>query len=356
MAARPRKHHRKRRFGEAADAAAAADVENRPTGARPVWSGTISFGLVAVPVNLFAAVRPADAALRMLAPSGEPLQRHYQCPEEGKDTPWEDLVRGFEIADGEFVPLTDDELDSIAPRKTRDIDLQRFVKVEELDPFLFERPYVLTPTGDSTKPYRLLADAMEREGRAGIATFVMRTKEYLVAIVAQRGILWAQTLRFAGEVRSPKDAGLPKVAKPAKQDVAAFVRTIESHTKKEITREQLVERRGEKLRALAEKKLKKGEDVVEPKTPAPVEEPTEAPDLFAQIRSSLRLVGADGKDGKDGKNGKDGAARTARGAAKRRATAASRPRASRRSGAASSGRSRPTRRRSKPARRARSAS
>jgi DNA end-binding protein Ku len=350
MATRPRKHHRKRHFGDAAEAAAADEVANRPTGARPVWSGTISFGLVAVPVNLFSAVRPADAALRMLAPSGEPLQRHYQCPEDGKDTPWEELVRGFEVDDGKFVALTDAELDSIAPRKTRDIDLQRFVPVDELDPFLFERPYVLTPTGDSTKPYRLLADAMEAEGKAGIATFVMRTKEYLVAIVAQRGILWAQTLRFAGEVRSPKDAGLPKAAKPDAKDVAAFVRTIEAHAKKEVARDQLVERRAEKLRALAARKLKKGEDVVEPTTTAPVEEPTEAPDLFEQIRSSLRLVGKDGADGSRGANG------TGAAAPKRRATGASRPRASRRSGAASSGRTPARRRRAKPARRARSAS
>jgi DNA end-binding protein Ku len=350
MAARTRKHHRKRRFGEAAEAAAAAETANRPAGARPIWSGTISFGLVAVPVNLFSAVRPADAALRMLAPSGEPVRRHYQCPEEGRDAPWEELVRGFEVGDGEFVPLTDEELDAIAPRKTRDIDLRRFVPVGELDPFLFERPYVLTPTGDSTKPYRLLAEAMEQSGRAGVATFVMRTKEYLVAILAQDGILWAETLRFAGEVRTPKDAGLPKAVKPAAKDVAAFVRAIELHTKKTVTREQLVERRSERLRALAERKAKKGQDVVEPETEAPVEEPTEAPDLFEQIRSSLRLVGANGSSAA---HRPDGAPATKKG---KRATAASRPRASRRSGAASSARSRSTRRRPRRARRARSAS
>jgi DNA end-binding protein Ku len=350
MATRPRKHHRKRHFGSAGDAGDAAASESRPTGARPVWSGTISFGLVAVPVNLFSAVRPADAALRMLGPSGEPLQRHYVDPESGKDAPWEQLVRGFEIDDGKFVELTDDELEAIAPRKSRDIDLQRFVPVEDLDPFLFERPYVLTPTGDSTKPYRLLADAMEAEGKAGIATFVMRTKEYLVAILAQGGILWAQTLRFAGEVRTPKDVGLPKRAEPDAKDVAALVHTIEAHTKKAVTREQLVEARSEKLRALAERKAKKGQDVVEPETVPEVEEPTEAPDLFEQIRSSLKLVGANG-------NGSAGdRASRSNGAAHRAVRAPARRPASRRSGAASSSRSRPTRRRAKRAGKARSAS
>jgi DNA end-binding protein Ku len=316
--------------------ATAGDAGEQPGGARPIWSGTISFGLVAVPVNLFSAVRPADAALRMLAPSGEPLQRHYENPESGKDAPWEQLVRGFELDDGKLLPLTDAELEAIAPRKTRDIDLRRFVPVGELDPFLFERPYVLTPNGESTKPYRLLAEAMESAGRAGIATFVMRTKEYLVAILAQHGILWAQTLRFADEVRTPKQAGLPARAEPDAADVAAFEHAIAAHGRKAIAREQLVERRSEKLRALALQKAKKGEDVVEPTTLPVADDPSEAPDLFAQIRSSLRLV----------RGGKP----------KQRLKPAARRPAAPRSGAASSGRTKAKRRRAKSATKARSAS
>src|SRR5687767_6367594 len=95
-------------------------------GPRPIWSGTISFGLVTVPVNLFPAVRPADSALRMLAPSGAPVERHFVCPEHDKDVAWSDLVRGFELEDGQYVPLSDEELEAIAPRKSRDIDLKRF--------------------------------------------------------------------------------------------------------------------------------------------------------------------------------------------------------------------------------------
>lgn len=263
---------------------------------RPIWSGTISFGLVAVPVNLFPAVRPADAGLRLLAPSGEPVERHYLCPEHDQDVPWDELVRGYEFEDGNHVTVTEEELTAIAPRKSRDIDLRRFVPRDELDPLLFERAYVLTPAGESTKPYRLLATAMAKGGKVGIATFVMRTKEYLVAIVPHRGVLWAETLRFAGELRRPKEIGLPAAGKVASADVAAFERLIHGLEREEITRDQLVERRSERLRALAERKLAKGEDVVvaAPAAAEPGEggadETAASPDLFEAIRSSLKLL------------------------------------------------------------------
>jgi DNA end-binding protein Ku len=299
---------------------------------RPIWSGTISFGLVAVPVNLFPAVRPADAGLRLLAPSGEPVERHYLCPEHGKDAPWDQLVRGYELDDGKHVTLTDDELEAIAPRKSRDIDLRRFVPREELDPLLFERAYVLTPAGESTKPYRLLAAAMAKGGKVGIATFVMRTKEYLVAIVPHRGVLWAETLRFAGELRAPKDLGLTAAKKTAAADVAAFTKVIHRLERDEVSRDELVERRSVRLRSLAERKLAKGDDVVVASAPAAAddgaatEEAAASPDLFESIRSSLQLL--------RGKS--DGAARSPTKSLK----AGRRPRASPRSTTASSGRSR----------------
>src|SRR5690349_20022857 len=177
------KHHRRTKplvEKPAAEQPEPAAEQTGGTGARPIWSGTISFGLVAVPVNLFPAVRQPDSALRMLAPDGAPVERHFVCPEHRKDVEWSELVRGFEVDDGRYVPVTDEELEAIAPRKSRDIDLRRFVPRADLDPFLFERAYVLAPTGESTKAYRLLAKVMEDEGKAGIATFVMRTKEYLV--------------------------------------------------------------------------------------------------------------------------------------------------------------------------------
>jgi DNA end-binding protein Ku len=158
--------------GHRHDGHGAADQER--AGPRAIWTGTLSFGLVAVPVNLFPAVRPAGASLRLLAPDGTPVQRRWVCSEEDKDVPWDELVRGFEVGKG-YVVLTDEELESVAPRRSRDIDLRLFVPADELDPFLFERAYVLAPGGESVKPYRLIAEVMEREGKAGVATFVLRS-------------------------------------------------------------------------------------------------------------------------------------------------------------------------------------
>lgn len=278
----------------AREAGAAPEHDGDAPRVRPTWSGTISFGLVSVPVNLYPAVRATGATLRVLGPDGTPLQRRYVSTDGATEVPWNELVRGYETESGDHVVLTDEELESVAPRKSRDIDLRRFVPADSLDPMLFVRPYVLTPAGDSTKPYRLLAAAMEREKRIGIATFVMRTKEYLVAILARDGILWAETLRFAGEVRSPADVGLRAARKAPARAVAAFERILRDHEQEAIDREDLAESRQAQLLALAERKAKHDEDVVEP---PPVEsdadvamESEDAPDLFATIERSLRLV------------------------------------------------------------------
>ena len=121
------------------------------------------------------------------------------------------MIRGYEVEKEKYVVITDEELEKLAPKKGRDIDLRRFVKQESIPPVYFDRSYFLTPGQGSEKAYRLLAETMEKEDLAGIATFVMRGKEYLVAIFPENGILRAETMRFSDELRSPKDIGLPAV-------------------------------------------------------------------------------------------------------------------------------------------------
>src|SRR6185436_16804809 len=115
----------------------------------------------------------------------------------------------YEIAKDKYVVVTDEELERLEPEKSRDIDLRHFVKAEEIAPMYFEHAYFLAPAGGSLKAYQLLAETMERKGRAGLATFVMRDKEYIVAILAENGILRAEILRFPDEIRTPKEIGLP---------------------------------------------------------------------------------------------------------------------------------------------------
>ena len=225
-------------------------------GPRPFWSGTISFGLVSVPVALYPGSRSVGVSLRMLAPDGTPLARRYYCPEEEIEISPDEIVRGYEVGDGRFVVVEDDELERLAPEKSRDIDLRRFVPRDDLDPRYFDRAYFLVPAGDSTKAYRLLAAVMERSGRAGIATFVMRGKEYLVALLADDGILRAETLRFPAEVRTPEAVGLPEPGKPSAGLVKAMKAAIEALAEDELAEDELADRRTERLRRLGKEKAR----------------------------------------------------------------------------------------------------
>ena len=229
---------------------------------RPFWSGTITFGLVSVPVNLMAAHRSNRVSLRMVSPEGQPLARRYFTSRDAKPLDWDDIVRGYEIEKDRFVVVDDDELERLAPERSRDIDLRVFVKATDIDPKYFERAYYLTPAGSSTKAYRLLAKVMEDTGRAGIATFVMRAKEYLVAILAEHGILRAETLRFADEIRSLDDIGLPDPVEPKAADVRRIEKAIDALAEDALDRKELVDRSAQRLNELVARKAKSGEDVV----------------------------------------------------------------------------------------------
>jgi Ku protein len=189
---------------------------------RPFWSGTLTFGLVSIPVNLFPAQQSGRMSLRMIDEDGTPLSRRYFCMVEDVEVTYDELVRGYEIEKDEYVTVTDEELEALEPEKTRDIDLTRFVGRDEIDPMFFDRAYYLAPAGNSNKAYRLLAATLDETRRAGIATFVMREKEYLVAILSDNGILRAETLRFQDEVRSAEDLGLPEAVTPPPASVKKF--------------------------------------------------------------------------------------------------------------------------------------
>ncbi len=234
----------------------------QPDGMRPFWSGTITFGLVTVPVNLYAALRSRGVALRMLGPDEAPVQRRYVCSKDGKVLDADDIVRGYEIEKGKFIVVTDEELEAVEPRKSREIDLQLFVDLDAIDPIYFQRAYYLVPSGGTNKAYRLLAEVMEKKKQAGIATFVMRAKEYMVAIIAENGILRAETLRFHDEIRKPTDVGLPKIAKPAPADVKKLETQIAKHAKK-FEVDELLDDYSERLEKLVAKKEKKRGSVVQ---------------------------------------------------------------------------------------------
>jgi DNA end-binding protein Ku len=260
---------------------------------RPFWSGTLSFGLVSVPVDLYPATRAARIGLRMLGPEGTPLTRRFFCPEHDKELDSDDLVRGYEYKPGKYVKVSDEELEALEPKKSRDIDLRHFVATDAIDPVYFDRSFFLMPSGDSGKAYQLLAQVMEKSERAGIATFVLRDREYLVAIFARDGVLTAEALRFHDEVRGADLLGISKKAKADPSAVKQYAALISKHGQGKFDPTKIHNEHNEALRELASKKAKSKKNVIQ--TGAAVggedeeaSESAETVDLMRMLKQSLK--------------------------------------------------------------------
>ena len=271
----------------------APETEEESSGARvrSLWSGTITFGLVSIPVDLLSAVRPRQTAMKLVDTAGHALGRQYHCSKEGKKVDYDDLVRGYETDDGKMIVITDAEFESVAPEMSADIELRSFVPLEQIPPLYFQKPYFLAPAGKSSKAYVLLSATMEKTGRVAIGSFVMRGHEYLVAIVSDNGVLRADTLRYTDEIRTPEAIGLPKKSKVAAAKVTQFVKAIGELTQDSLDMSELQDREAEQLKELAESKKEHRDDVVHP-TGAEEADPEAAGgakiiDLMAVLRKSL---------------------------------------------------------------------
>jgi DNA end-binding protein Ku len=254
-------------------------------GARPFWSGTLTFGLVSVPVDLYPGNRTNRAPMRMLGPDHEPLARRYYSEKTGQDLDASEMMRGYEIDKDKYVVVTDEELERLAPEQSRDIDLRRFVDLESIPPLYFDRSYFLAPAEGSEKAYRLLLDTMAKSQLAGIATFVMRGKEYLVAIFPEHAILRAETMRFPDELRSPKEVGLPEKKSVPPAAVKKFERIIAKHSARSLPLQELKDEKTEQLLKLIQKKRARHKDVVKVETPERDE--GKVVDLMAVLKKSL---------------------------------------------------------------------
>ena len=265
--------------------------------ARAIWSGTISFGLLNVPVRLYSAVARRNIALREIRESDNSRIKHKRVAEgTDEEVPYENIVKAYELTPGQYVPLSKDEMSALTPEKTRAIDVQDFVDIEEIDPMYFDSPYYLGPAEGAEKAYSLLAAAMESSGKAAISRFVFRNKEHLAAIRATDGVLTLTTMRFHDEVVPPSELDdalpdkKPKVAKReqemAEQLIDSLSTEFEPDAYKDEYREQLL--------ALIEQKAE-GKEIVAPETEAP--KATKAPDLMAALEESIAAVKEKGSGG-----------------------------------------------------------
>lgn len=268
------------------------EQESSGASVRSLWSGTITFGLVSIPVDLLTAVRPRQTAMKLVDADGHALGRQYHCSKEGKELDYGELVRGYETDDGKMVVITDTEFESVAPEMSADIELRSFVPLEQIPALYFQKPYFLAPAGKSAKAYVLLAETMKRTGRIAIGSFVMRGHEYLVAIVPDNGVLRLDTLRYADEIRTPESIGLPKHSKGTAAKVTQFSKEIEELTHQELNVGELEDQDARKLQSLVESKQKKHDGVIHPKGAEAAEdteggEGAKVIDLMAVLRKSL---------------------------------------------------------------------
>jgi DNA end-binding protein Ku len=255
--------------------------------ARSIWTGSLSFGLVNVPVSLFSGVRDESVRFRQLhKKDGAPIETRRFCSEEDEEVSWEEIVSGYEVRKGKWVTLTDEELAAAEPRRTKTIDIEEFVELADVDPIYFDHPYFLVPPDGegAARAYRLLAAVMERSEKVAIGRFVLRTKEYLVAIRVREGALALTTMLFHDEVRPTKGIAPPaaKGTAPAKEEVDQAIALVEALTRRfDPTRYE--DRHRQRLLKIVRDK-KKGRKV---KLPEQRDEPKAAPDLMAALEESL---------------------------------------------------------------------
>jgi DNA end-binding protein Ku len=263
--------------------------------ARALWTGSLSFGLVNVPVQLVSAVRDMDLHFRQLHEKDNvPVETQRWCSEEEKEVPYEAITRSYELDSGKQVIVTDEDLEAVEPRKTRTIDIEQFVDVAEIDPVYFDHPYWLVPAGDdegATRAYKLLLGVMEKTDHAALGRFVMRAKEHMAIVRARDGALTLTTMRFPDEVRSTKDVPSAdgKSTKPSKKELDAAVELIEA-LGADWDPENYEDRYRKRLQNVVNKK-KKGQTIELPE--GADSQPDAVPDLMAALEASL----ADAKKG-----------------------------------------------------------
>jgi DNA end-binding protein Ku len=262
--------------------------------ARAIWSGSISFGLLNVPVRMYSAVARRNIALREIREKDSARIKHRRVAEgTDEEVPYDEIIKAYELTPGQYVPLTKDEMAALAPEKTRAIDVQDFVDLDEIDPMYFDSPYYLGPADGAEKAYGLLSKAMKASGKVAIARFVLRNKEHLAAIRSDGNVLTLTTMRFADEVVPVDELEIlpDKASKPAKREQEMAEQLIDSLSTDFEPKAYHDEYR-EQLLALIERKAE-GKEIVASDAEAP--KATKAPDLMAALEESIAAVSGKAK-------------------------------------------------------------
>src|SRR5213594_2567845 len=259
--------------------------------ARAIWKGSISFGLVNIPIALYPATRREELKFRLLRKSDlSPVNYKRVAEKDGKEVPWDEIVKGYEYENGKYVVLKDEDFQRVDLEATQTVDIKDFVDQKEIDPMFFYKPYYWEPQKGGDKAYALLRDALKDTNRVGIAKVVIKTRQYLAGVKPEDGVLALELMHFADELADPEKLHVPKKTEVGKREMNMAKSLIDSMSSK-WNPEKYKDDYREALMEVIEEKVQAGGKEVEEKPKKPPK-PTKVIDLVSVLQKSLEETGA----------------------------------------------------------------
>ena len=259
--------------------------------ARAIWKGSISFGLVNIPIALYPATRREELKFRLLRKSDlSPVNYKRVAEKDGKEVSWDQIVKGYEYEKGKYVVLKDEDFERVDLEATQTVDIQDFVHQEEIDPIFFYKPYYLEPQKGGDKAYVLLRDALKDSGKVGIAKVVIKTREYLAGVKPEDGVLVLELMHFADELADPGKLHIPKKIEVGKREINMAKSLIDSMSSKWNPEKYKDDYRQALMEVIEEKVEAGGKEIEEKPKKAP--KPTKVIDLVSVLQKSLERTGA----------------------------------------------------------------
>ena len=257
---------------------------------RAIWKGSISFGLVNIPISLYPATRKEELRFRLLrAKDLSPVNYKRVAEADGKEVPWDEIVKGYEYEKGKFVVLKDEDFQRVDLEATQTVDIQDFVNVDEIDPMFFYKPYYLEPQKGGDKAYVLLRDALEESKKVGIAKVIIKTRQYLAGVKPEDGVLVLELMHFADELADTEKLHVPKKMEVGKREMTMATSLIDSMSAKWDPQKYHDDYR-EALMGVIEEKVEAGGKEIKEKL-KPKKAPTKVIDLVSVLQKSLERAG-----------------------------------------------------------------
>ena len=258
--------------------------------ARAIWKGSISFGLVNIPIGLYPATRKEDLKFRLLRKSDlSPVNYKRVAEKDGKEVPWDQIVKGYEYEKGKYIILKDEDFQRVDIEATQTVDIQDFVDLDEIDPIFFYKPYYLEPQKGGDKAYALLRDSLEQKKKVGIAKVVIKTREYLAGVKPEDGALVLELMHFAEELADTSRLHIPKRVEVGKRELQMAGVLVDSMSAK-WNPEKYKDDYREALMEVIEEKVEAGGKEIEEK-PKKAPRPTKVIDLVKVLQQSLEQTG-----------------------------------------------------------------